>query len=117
MLLTLELLESLFVIDRDKGVLYWRESHSHTCEAGSVAGTPRDDGRYSLVIHGKRYQRSRIMWFIYHGYVTEKQIDHKNCRPWEDHKGNLREVTDQENKLNRRKQSNNTSGITGVVLG
>lgn len=115
-MLTKALLTNLFYIDYEKGVLYRKNRQSTTCAEGSVAGTPREkEGRVTLVIKGKRYLRSRIMWFLYYGEHLTEQIDHIDCRPWNDSKDNLRQVTDQINKLNKRMQKNNTSGITGVT--
>lgn len=45
---------------------------------------------------------------------NEMFVDHINHNPYDNRKDNLRIVTSTQNSYNRRIQSNNTSGVTGV---
>jgi len=53
-----------------------------------------------------------------HRYITNAvdgmEVDHINNNPLDNRKTNLRPATRNENGMNRRKQSNNTSGFKGV---
>ncbi len=47
-------------------------------------------------------------------YMSNRVIDHINHQTNDNRKNNLRIVTQSENQMNKKKQSNNTSGVTGV---
>ena len=61
-------------------------------------------------------QRSHLILLLHLGSLLtpEQQIDHIDGNRENDHPDNLRIVTAYLNARNRKKQSNNTSGITGV---
>ena len=46
---------------------------------------------------------------------NNKDIDHIDGKPLNNRKYNLREATNSQNMMNRKLQSNNTSGVTGVI--
>ena len=87
--------------------------------AGDIATSKNGSGY--LVIHFPKdsrsvtYQAHRVAWLLHTGECPgEFQIDHidgcrTNCRM-----SNLRLVNNQENSMNQRKRSDNTSGVTGV---
>jgi len=55
-----------------------------------------------------------LAWLYVYGTMPKEQIDHINHVRDDNRIINLREVTHSENHKNRTKQSNNTSGVTGV---
>ena len=76
-----------------------------------------NNGKYKRVVtccklNGKKYKNLSM-----HQLLTgKKNIDHINRNPLDNRKCNFREATYQENSQNRSKQSNNTSGIIGVLF-
>jgi hypothetical protein len=63
---------------------------------------------------GKRVVRAhRVIWKMVHGTEPEA-IDHINGVPADNRLENLRAVTASLNQRNRRKGSNNSSGVVGV---
>ena len=49
-------------------------------------------------------------------FPKAKEIDHKNHKKYDNRKSNLRVSNHQKNMMNRKKHSNNTSGVTGVYF-
>jgi hypothetical protein len=83
----------------------------------------RSDGRPSGVTGGgylkfyfkrKWWSGQRLIWYYFHGVWPEKTIDHKDRNAVNNRIDNLREASDQEQKINRGLHSNNTSGARGV---
>ena len=70
-------------------------------------------GYNSAFILGKQYRIHRLIWLHCYG-VYPKIIDHINGDRLDNRLKNLREVTSQENHMNMRVSSKNTSGVTGV---
>lgn len=97
-MLTKEYLHSILE-EREPGILYWRVDRTHKTKAGSLAGWQGDNGYWRIMIDGKSYPRSRIIWKMYNG--TEPIcIDHINKVRNNDSIGNLRDVTRSENSRN-----------------
>lgn len=70
--------------------------------------------KFSLYGVEKSYLEHRIIWKIFYGADPEDQLDHKNGNKIDNRIENLRECTNQQNCLNRKMKSNNTSGFKGV---
>lgn len=127
---TQEYLKECF--DYVDGKLYWKErprKHFNTERGwkifnkvyrGNDAGYDRphintgDYYRY-INISGIHYKRSRLNYIYHYGEISEGlEIDHLSGINLDDRIENLRAVTCEVNCYNRRKKSNNTSGVTGV---
>lgn len=80
---------------------------------GERAGYQRYDGYWLIGIFGRKYRSARLAFFYMKGYWPI-EVDHKNRDTSDDRWSNLREATGSQNVSNRNKQSNNTSGATGV---
>ncbi|UFM70401.1 HNH endonuclease [Leclercia adecarboxylata] len=99
----------------NNGVLHWKGKPARWMIAGDKAGYKMKSGHHSVSVRGKRIYVHRIVWEIHYGEVPKGMvIDHINGNPDDNRIENLRCVTQQLNMLNKRKQSNNTSGFTGI---
>ncbi|AAP58725.1 57R [Xanthomonas phage Xp10] len=112
--LTFDQVDQLLSYDADTGLLIWKVSRKGTKGIGSVAGCVNGDGYLQVKVHGKLYQAHRLAWFLSKGTWPSQQLDHINGIKTDNRIVNLRECTDAENKQNRGKSSNNTSGVPGV---
>jgi hypothetical protein len=83
-------------------------------KVGEILGTMRDGGYLVLRVGGTLFRNARLAWLWMTGEWPRFEIDHINRITWDDRWENLRDVTPTINSRNRPRQSNNTSGITGV---
>ncbi|ABK00189.1 HNH endonuclease [Xanthomonas phage Xop411] len=111
--LTFEDVDKLLAYDTETGVLTWKVSRSNV-KAGSVAGRPNSNGHLQVMVHSKHYLVHRLAWLLHTGSWPIQQLDHINRVRDDNRIENLRECSNAENSQNRGKQSNNTSGVTGV---
>jgi len=112
--------------NQDTGILKWRIRPPHhfratrghkifnTKHAGSKAGNLSEKGYLRLVLNGKTIVVHRIIFLLMTGRLPYHQIDHKNHNRSDNRWGNLREATNDQNHLNQKLNSSNTSGHTGV---
>lgn len=113
-----KLLRSLLDYNEATGRLTWK-SRSRPRWDKRYADKPAftaflNTGYLQGVIFGRHYVAHRVAWAIYYGKWPTKQLDHINRIRSDNRIANLREVTDQENKMNLPRPKNNTSGHIGV---
>jgi HNH endonuclease/AP2 domain len=116
--LTAERARAIFSYDKSTGIIRWRENPEraknwNTRFAGKPAGC-LFDGRIQIRFEGVLYLAHRLAWLIETGEWPPFEIDHENGKPSENWWDNLRPATHAQNMFNRAKQSNNSSGYTGV---
>lgn len=103
--------------DPETGEFVRLTSRGKMFKAGDIAGVSGSYGGGKHYIHicikCKKYLAHRLAWLYVYGEFPN-EIDHKDGCGKNNKLSNLREVTRQENSKNRRRQSNNTSGICGV---
>lgn len=115
--LSLEYLKSRVCYDPDTGVFTWLVP-PNGYDAGDIAGKPYTNHNKKtdirITLGGETYLAHRLAWY----YTTEKppedQVDHINGRNTDNRWINLREVSDLENKRNKRLYATNKSGLPGV---
>ena len=117
--LTARYVRSILTYNAHNGILRWRRRNDvpqkwNARYAGTIAGTVRGDGYRLVVINGRIYLASRIIWLIKTGKWPMHDVDHKNVNPSDDRWKNLRQATPPQNGHNHRKRTNNRSGFKGV---
>jgi hypothetical protein len=96
------------------GHLFWLKTNSNRAKAGTRAGTGQPGAYRGVRIDGVRYLEHRLIWFLTHGNWPSNLLDHRNTCKDKNTLVNLREANHSQNKSNRRKQANNTSGVKGA---
>lgn len=113
------------------GVMRWKERARNDFEsdsifkmwsarfAGKEVGTihRQSGGKHYRIgnINRRLYRMHRVAWAIHYGAWPNGEIDHINGNGCDNRICNLRDVNSSENRANVRRQSNNTSGVTGVT--
>lgn len=110
-------IRNLVNYDENIGKMVWKEILPyHRAKVGDFVGTLHHSGYYYVTINKVYYGIHRLIWLYVHGKFPTNVIDHINGIRSDNRLCNLREATQQQNCMNRRKNVNNTSGYTGVVL-
>lgn len=100
--------------DPSTGIFTWKTPPTNCIQQGSEAGSIGNHGYRQIQIDGKLYLAHRLAWLYAYGTYPENQIDHRNLIRSDNRLENLRCASSSQNKFNRQKQSNNTSGFKGV---
>jgi hypothetical protein len=110
--LTQEYVKELF--DYVDGALYWKQSRARVAK-GDKAGSKKANFYIYIQINKKFYLAHRLIFLWHHGYLP-KFIDHKDVNPSNNKIENLREATQSQNLINRKKFSSNKTGFKGVRI-
>ena len=95
------------------GCLFYKTRPARRIHVGDKAGCVNSCGYLNVEINHKCYGIHRLIFMMFNGYLPE-EIDHIDGNTLNNKIENLREANRQENCLNRKKRSNNTSGVKGV---
>ena len=110
-------LKELLHYDAPTGVFRWRGIRKdRQGQPWDVAGYPRSNGYMHVRIDGKYHLLHRLAWLYVHGQFPSGEIDHLNRIRNDNRIHNLRDASKCQNQQNRSIQTNNTSGVPGVVF-
>ena len=117
-MITQEQLQELLHYCPETGVFTWLANMSSRARKGSKAGSIRyaSSGKsYRMIkVHGREYLEHRLAFLYMLGDLPEHEVDHIDGNGLNNLWSNLRTVTVHENRKNKRKPANNTSGVMGV---
>jgi len=113
MSLTQAELKELLHYSPDSGV-FTRLVSAGGVKVGDVAGGVNGQGYICIRVKGKKHLAQRLAFLYMTGEFPKDQMDHINHIRDDNRWNNLREVTNQENCVNRSKRKDNTSGVAGV---
>lgn len=102
-----------FHYDSEQGKLFWKIKRSQNTKIGDEAGWITSDGYRKVRFDQKEIRTHRIIFFIEHGFVPDV-IDHINGNRLDNTITNLRACSKSQNGMNRGRQKNCSSGISGV---
>lgn len=110
--ITHDLVKQIFNYHQD-GYLTWKIKICAKVKIGSIVGTLGNKNRYRVTVYGKRYLRSRLIFFYHTGFWVE-EVDHINNISTDDRIENLRSATRTENMKNTSSRKNSSSKYLGV---
>jgi hypothetical protein len=116
-MLTQEVLLENFRYDETTGNLYWKVKRSYTTDLSKPI-CAKDRYGYIVVctkLSGKvkNYGVHRLIWMMVYGF-TPKNIDHIDGNRTNNKILNLRDVTHQQNMMNRKKRADSKSAYKGI---
>lgn len=115
--LTAERLRELLHYDPETSLFTWRNDAGRwgRIKAGSVAGSPNEDGYIRIGIDGGLYRAHRLAFLYMTGAWPTADVDHKFGIRSDNRWSEIRDATHAQNLQNRRSpQANSKSGLLGV---
>lgn len=97
-----EILREFFNYDKDTGLVTLLKRTSQRTPAGFVVGSPNTSGYLKVSFKGESYPLSRLIWKLVTGADPSGDIDHINRDRKDNRWTNLRDLTSQQNQLNRK---------------
>jgi hypothetical protein len=97
-----ELLKEYLHYDPETGIFTWiKDRPSYNC-IGKIAGSLKNNYRI-IKFCGKDYLEHRLAWFYVYGEWPKNQVDHINGIKSDNRISNLRDVTNRQNALNKKR--------------
>ncbi len=113
-MLTQEKLKSILLYCQHNGKFTWLVNAARNVKAGREAGR-LSFGYIRITINGMQFNAHRLAWLYVYGEWPSGCLDHINGDRSDNRIDNLRPANSVENGQNRRRNSNNKSGFTGVT--
>ena len=106
----------LLKYDPDTGHLYWREPQLKKALRGKRVGWQMNDGYIHLEIPEGKFLAHRLIWVMITGAPPkdDQTIDHTNRVRHDNSWRNLRLISDQENRWNRKQRAGSSMPYVGV---
>lgn len=113
-MITQDRLKELVSYDPDTGVFVWLKDNGKNAKQGSTAGRINFYGYSVICIDGQTYLAHRLAWMYCFGNFPEMNIDHLNGDRNDNRVSNLRDVSQDVNCQNHRKQNGDKPVMIGV---
>ncbi|ELY4545837.1 HNH endonuclease [Cronobacter sakazakii] len=111
-----EIVRHFFSYEEETGILYCKSPFGSK-RPGDILGVKTDTGYLRVFFKGKNVRVHRIIWVLKHGEIPPSfVVDHIDGDKLNNRISNLRLCTQNQNTLNRRMHSNNSSGLKGVYF-
>lgn len=115
-MLTLDRLKEVLAYDPETGIFRWTVTRNNYVRKDQIAGAINHQGYVVIKVDGVSYQAHRLAWLFVKGKWPEGVLDHIDHCESNNSIGNLRDIPNEENYKNRRRRSDNRSGIAGVMF-
>ena len=103
--------------DVDLSEFVWSRDVARRCKRGDVVGgICSKTGYRRMKYQGNYYYIHRLAYVWHTGQTLTQCIDHINGDRSDNRRENLRQVTYRVNNQNKRRYTNNTTGVTGVRM-
>jgi hypothetical protein len=113
-MLTAERLREMLRYKPETGEWFWRKAPVRTTiKVGDKAGTRDPNGRLIMCLDCRLHKGHRLAFLYMLGRWPVRDVDHRDGNPLNDAWPNLREATDSQNAMNKKRQAN-SSGLKGV---
>lgn len=112
-MLTQAILKENLHYNAETGIFTWINAEKPKT-FGKRAGVVNGSGYVCITIDKKIYRASRLAWLYIYGEFPSIYVDHKDRVKTNNAIKNLRHATSSQNSMNKKMQSNNTSGFIGV---
>jgi hypothetical protein len=113
---TFDRANELLRYEPETGLFYWKVSLNNKAKAGTEAGTLHSKSYIKIKIDGKKYRAHRVAHLLMTGHWPEGNPEHENRIRHDNRWENIKDLaTVYENGGNQGRQSNNRSGLKGVL--
>ncbi len=112
--LTQERLKELLRYDPKTGLFIWIVDRGGFAKAGTVAGSPNNEGYIQIRVDRVLYKAHRLAWLYMKGAHPPAEVDHRNRKRADNRWRNLRLASESEQAFNRTPRKNQATPVVGV---